>query len=179
MYKTRSCNKQKNKTKKNKNKTTTTTTKKQKMPQRNCLKQSQNTLFITEKNHNRKRPCISSGTRHCGHFFIFKVSRTRWNIFKPLLEKHKQLDTFTVDHLLWKLNSNKCKTHACTSPINCTGLPYFTDHLNTKYEQQLICIPLGNGAHFQDIIDIDRNKTRNHTSQRIANLYFESNSNVR
>ena len=51
MYKTRSCNKQKNKTKKNKNKTTTTTTttKKQKMPQRNCLKQSQNTLFITEK----------------------------------------------------------------------------------------------------------------------------------
>ena len=59
-----------------------------------------------------------------------------------------------------------------------------------KDELQLICIPLCNSAHFQGfIIDIDRsliiridslsnNKTEDHTSQKVPNLYFESNSNV-
>ena len=107
------------------------------------------------------------------------------------LGKHRQLNTFTADHLLWKLNSNKCKIYACTPSINRGGLPYFPDHLNTKDEHQLICIPLCGGAHFQRyIIDIDRsaiihidslsnNKSENHTSQKIENLYFESNSSVR
>ena len=107
------------------------------------------------------------------------------------LEKHRQLHTFTVDHLLWKLNSNRCKIYACISPLNRAGLPYLADHLNTKDEQQLICISLCDGAHFQGyIIDIDRsviiqidllsnNKPENHTSQKITNLYFESNSSVR
>ena len=70
-------------------------------------------------------------------------------------------------------------------------MPYFADHLNTKDEQQLICIPLCDGTHFKGYItDIDRsviihidslsnNKPENHTSQKIANIYFESNSNVR
>ena len=44
MYKIRSCNKQTNKQTKKKTKKT-----KKKMPQRNCLEQSQNTLFVTEK----------------------------------------------------------------------------------------------------------------------------------
>ena len=56
------------------------------------------------------------------------------------LEKHRQLDAFAVDHLLWKLNSNKCKIYTCTLPINRAGLPYFAKHLNTNDEQQLICI---------------------------------------
>ena len=79
---------------------------------------------------------------------------------------------------------------ACTAPINRAGFPCFVDHLNTKDEQQLICIPLCDAALFQGyIIDIDlsiiihidslsNNKPENHTSQKIANLYFESNSNV-
>ena len=99
------------------------------------------------------------------------------------------MDTFIVDHLLWKLNSNKCKIYACTSPTNRAGLPYFADHLNPKDE--LICIPPCVTGPFQGyIIDIDRsviihinslsnNKPENHTSQKIANLYFESISNVR
>ena len=107
------------------------------------------------------------------------------------LEKHRQLGTFTVDHLLWKLNSNKCMIRACISPVNHAGLPYFADHLNTKDKQQLICIPLCDSAHFQGyIIDIDRsaiihidslsnNKPKSNTSHKIENLYFESNSNVR
>ena len=100
------------------------------------------------------------------------------------LEKRRQVDTLAVDQLLWKLNSSKFKIYACTSPINRAGFLYFADHLNTKDEQQPLC----DGAHFQEymintdqsvIIHIDslwNNKPENHTSQKIANLYFESNS---
>ena len=39
---------------------------------------------------------------------------------------------------------------------NLPGLSYFANHLSTKDEQQLICIPLCDGAHFQGyIIEID------------------------
>ena len=37
--------------------------------------------------------------------------------------QNKQLDTFAVDHLLSKFNSDTCKVYACMSPVDRVGLP--------------------------------------------------------
>ena len=62
--------------------------------------------------------------------------------------------------------------------------------MNTKDQQQLICIVLCDDAHFQGYItDIDRsviihidslsnNKPENHTFRKIVIIYFESSSNI-
>ena len=169
----------------------------EKLPQKNCLKQSQKTLFeilfcfsfyYRKKRSNRKKYTVFLPEHDTEAISLSSKSVERIETSLNLcLEKHSQLDTFTVYHLLWKLNSNKCNKYACTSPMNRVGLPYFADHLNTKGEQKLFCIPLCDGAHFQGyiidigrsvIIDIDslsNNKPESHISQKIANLYFESN----
>ena len=41
------------------------------------------------------------------------------------LRQNKQLDTFAVDHLLSKPNSDICKVYACMSPFDRVCLPYF------------------------------------------------------
>ena len=75
-------------------------------------------LFITEKHiltktdtvflpdHDTEVISLSSKSVYC--------VKTSLNL---CLEKHTQLDTLTVDHLLWKLNSSKCKIYASTSLI--------------------------------------------------------------
>ena len=65
------------------------------------------------------------------------------------LRQNKQLDTFAVDHLLSKLNSDICKVYACMSPVDRVGLPYFENYVKPNDGKQLLCIPLCDGVHFQ------------------------------
>ena len=39
--------------------------------------------------------------------------------------RNELIDTFTVNHLLSKLNSDSVKIMSCLSPIDLVGLPYF------------------------------------------------------
>ena len=106
------------------------------------------------------------------------------------LRQSKQLDTFAVDHLLSKLNSDICKVYACMSPVDRVGLPYFENYVKPNDGKQLLCIPLCDGVHFQGyIVDINHNKiihidslscnnSNNRTSKKIANSLFESGTNV-
>ena len=113
-----------------------------------------------------------------------KVSETQ------CLHQNKQSDTFAVDHLLSKLNSDIRKVYACTSPVDRVGLPYFENYVKPNDGKQLLCIPLCDDVHFQDCIaDINHNKiihidslscnnSNNRTSKKIAKSLFESGTNV-
>ena len=104
--------------------------------------------------------------------------------------QNKQLDTFAVDHLLPKLNSDICKVYACMSPVHRVGLSNFENYVKPYGGKQLLCIPFCDGAHFQGyIVDINHNKiihidslfwnnSNNRTSKKIAKSLFESGTNV-
>ena len=106
------------------------------------------------------------------------------------LHQNKQLDTFAVDHLLSKLNSDICKAYACVSPVDRVGLPYFQIYVKPNDGKQLLCIPLYDGVHFQGyIVDINHNKIihidllscnnlNNCTSKKIEKSLFESGANA-
>ena len=84
--------------------------------------------------------------------------------------RNERIDTFTVDHLLSKLNSDSVKTKSCLSPllsklnsdsvktklclspIDGAGLPYFEKYLKPPEKKNVVCIPLCNGVHFQGYI---------------------------
>ena len=119
-----------------------------------------------------------------------KVSESSRKIFKSMFLQNKQLDTFAVDHLLSKFNSDTCKVYACMSPVDHVGLPYFDNYVRPNDGKQLLCILLCDGVHFQGyIVDINRykiihidsllsNNSNNRTSQKIAQNLFESETNV-
>ena len=60
-------------------------------------------------------------------------------------------DTFSIEHLLEKLNHDKVPTFSCLSPIDSIGLPYFKKYLkSTSIKQKdILCLPLPDGVHFQ------------------------------
>ena len=96
------------------------------------------------------------------------------------------IDTFTVDHLLSKLNKDTVAVLSCLSPIDGIGLRYFKKFLNAYILQNknFLCIPLCDGVHFQGyfvnakkrkIIHVDSlqwNSTSNPTSKLVANILF-------
>ena len=104
--------------------------------------------------------------------------------------QNKQLDTFAVDHLLSKFNSDTCKVYVCMSPVDRVGLPYFENYGKPNDGKQLLCILLCDGVHFQGyIVDINRykvihidllssNNSNNGTSQKIAQNLLESETNI-
>ena len=96
------------------------------------------------------------------------------------------IDTFTVDHLLSKLNKDRVAVFSCLSPIDGIGLLYFKKFLNEYILQNknFLCIPLCDGVHFlgyivntknRKIIHVDSlrwNSASNPTSKLIANTLF-------
>ena len=75
-------------------------------------------LFITEKHILTKSDTAFFPEHDTEAIFLSlkSVERVKTSLNQCLV-KHGQLETFTVDHLLWKLNSHKCKIYACTSPM--------------------------------------------------------------
>ena len=61
------------------------------------------------------------------------------------------IDTFTVEHLLFKLSSSSIGVLACMSPIDGVGLTFFKKYLKKLQTENknFLCIPLCDGAHFQ------------------------------
>ena len=56
---------------------------------------------------------------------VNRVERSLSQCFR----QNKQLNTFAVDHLLSKFNSDTCKVYACMSPVDRVGLPYFENYV--------------------------------------------------
>ena len=84
--------------------------------------------------------------------------------------RHELTDTFTVDHLLSKLNSDSLKIMSCLSPIDGVGLPYFQKYINPPEKKNVICIRLFNGVHIQGyIVNIKEHKIIHIDSLRWAN----------
>ena len=102
------------------------------------------------------------------------------------------IDTFTVNHLLSKLNKDMVAVLSCLSQIDGIGLPYFKKFLNTYILQNknFLCIPLCDGVHFQGyivntkkrkIIHVDSlqwNSGSNPTSKLVANILFPGASDI-
>ena len=96
------------------------------------------------------------------------------------------IDTFTVDHLPYKLNSDSVKVISCLSLIEDVGLPYFEKYLKPPEIKNVICIPLCDGIHFQGyIVNITEHKIihidslrwkqpKNPTFIQIAKLLFQN-----
>ena len=101
--------------------------------------------------------------------------------------ENKLLDTFTVDHLLAKLNSSKISIRSCLSPIDKGWLPCYARYLKPSDidGKEFLCIPLCDGVHFQGyIIDVIKRsivyidsllwKTAdNPTARKIAKIFFK------
>ena len=84
------------------------------------------------------------------------TERARKDIHNCYFE-NKLLDTFTVDHLLAKLNSSKISIRSCLSPIDKGWLPYYARYLKPSDidGKEFLCILLCDGVHFQGyIIDV-------------------------
>ena len=102
------------------------------------------------------------------------------------LNNNDLTDTFTIDHLLGKLNSENVRVLSCMSPIDRVGLPYIQKYLKKSHicEKNILCVPLCNSVHFQDyvvdvmkeIIHIDSLRPangKNPASDIIAKVLFE------
>ena len=101
--------------------------------------------------------------------------------------RNELLDTYTVDHLLSKLNSDNVSILSCLSPVDNVGLPFFGKYLKPSQIQNkdILCIPLCDGIHFQGyiinikdkkIIPVDslRWKTAEiSTAKKIVDLFFK------
>ena len=100
--------------------------------------------------------------------------------------RNELIDTFTVDHLLSKLNSDAVKIISCLCTIDGVGLPVFEKYLKPPEKKNVICIPLCDGVHFQGyIVSIKEHKIilieslrwdqpKNPSSTQIAKILFEN-----
>ena len=102
--------------------------------------------------------------------------------------RNEIIDTFTVDHLPYKLNSDSVKVISCLSLIEDVDLPYFEKYLKPPEKKYIyiICIPLCDGIHFQGyIVNITEHKIihidslrwkqpKNLTFIQIAKLLFQN-----
>ena len=63
-------------------------------------------------------------------------------------------DTFSIVHLLSKLNSDPVAMLSCLLPINGVGLPYFKKYLKESHvkDKDILCLPVCNGVHFQGYV---------------------------
>ena len=99
-------------------------------------------------------------------------------------------DTFTIDHLLSKLSSNKVAVLSCLSAVEKIGLPYYVEYLKPSLleDKDYLCIPLCDGIHFQGyvinikerkVVHVDSlrpNASDNPTAQMIAKIIFDGDN---
>ena len=66
------------------------------------------------------------------------------------LNNNDLTDTFTIDHLLGKLNSENVRVLSCMSPIDRVGLPYIQKYFKKSHicEKNILCVPLCDSVHF-------------------------------
>ena len=101
----------------------------------------------------------------------------------------KLVDTFTVDHLLARLESPTISVRCCLSPIDKGWVPYYVTYLNRSLidGKDYLCIPFCDGVHFQGyIVDVKERyiihvdsftKTAdNPTAKKIAEIFFKDES---
>ena len=102
-------------------------------------------------------------------------------------------DTFSVDHLLSKLNNNTVAVLSCLSPVDGIGLPYFKKYLKESHvkDKDILCFPPCDRVHFQDyvvntkerkIIHVDSlrwSTPNNPTSKCIAQILFSDECKIR
>jgi len=103
------------------------------------------------------------------------------------------MDTFTVDHVLSKLNQNSVKISSCLSPIDRINLPYYKNFVNKKWLDsfECVCIPLCDGVHFQGYIIDKENCTvahidslnprnfQNPTATELGNIFFPESKEIK
>ena len=88
------------------------------------------------------------------------------------LNNNDLTDTFTIDHLLRKLNSENVRVLSCTSPMVRVGLPYIQKYLKKSHicEKNILCIPLCDILHIQGYVVDNLKKEKIHIdSLRPAN----------
>ena len=105
-------------------------------------------------------------------------------------ERNQLTDTFTIDHLLSKLNLNKVTALSCLSSVEKIGLPYYVKYLKPSLlvGKDYLCIPLCDGIHFQGyvinmkerkVVHVDSlrpNASDNPTAQMIAKILFDGDN---
>ena len=95
---------------------------------------------------------------------VSKSDKTTERVKKTLhncAERNQLTDTFTINHLLSKLSSNKVAVLSCLSPVDKIGLPYYLKYLKQplSVDKDYLCIPLCDGIHFQGyVINIKERK---------------------
>ena len=95
---------------------------------------------------------------------VSKSEKTTERVKKTLNdcpERNQLTDTFTIDHLLSKLSSNKRAVLSCLSPVDKIGLPYYVKYLKPSLlvDKDYLCIPLCDGIHFKGyVINIKERK---------------------
>ena len=79
-----------------------------------------------------------------------RVQRTLENCYR----RGELIDTFTVDHVLSKLNQETVKITSCLSPIDRIELPYYKHFVKKSLLDsfEYVCIPLCDGVHFQGYV---------------------------
>ena len=101
-------------------------------------------------------------------------------------KKRTLLDTFTVDHLLQKLSSERVFVNSCHSPRDGVDLPFFERYLKpSKFKgKEVVLLPMCDGIHFQGYIVEMEKKTitlvdsfkwssgRNSVALRIGEILF-------
>ena len=89
--------------------------------------------------------------------------------------QNKLLDTFTVDHLLAKLNSSKISIRSCLSPIDKGWLPYYARYLKPSDidGKEFLCIPLCDGCVIAYIDSLLWKTADNPTARKIAKIFFK------
>ena len=100
--------------------------------------------------------------------------------------RNELTNTFTVDHLLSKIDSDSVKIMSCLSPIDGVGLPYFQKYLKPPQKKNVIFIPPFDGVYFQGyIVNITKHKIihvdslrwdqpKNPTCIQTAKMLFEN-----
>ena len=88
---------------------------------------------------------------------ISKSEKTTEHVKETLhncAERNQLTDTFTINHLLSKLSSNKVAVLSCLSPVDKIGLPYYVKYLKPSLlvDKDYLCISLCNGIHFQGYV---------------------------
>ena len=144
-----------------------------------------NNLQFLDTNEERNIPADSKA--------VSKSDKTTERLRKTLhncAERNKLTDTFTIDHLLSKLSSNKVAVFSCLSTVDKIGLPYYVKYLKPSLlvDKDYLYIPLCNGVHFQGyvinikerkVVHVDclrPNASDNPTAQMIAKILFDGDN---
>ena len=88
------------------------------------------------------------------------------------LNNNDLTDTFTIDHLLRKLNSENVRVLSYMAPIDRVGFLHIQKYFKKSdiCEKNILCIPLCDGLHFQGyVVDVLKKEIIHIVSLRPAN----------